>query len=668
MLLRALLGGEAPSRQQSRNEGEQEGAGIKGLCLLAVHPHPHTAAAASAVLRRLLAPSASLAVTCSNGGMAPSSFGGEICDDPLRERVRDVTEHVLLKCTPDGLGTILEASQDLLDSETVLGLLLEHLVSCSNCLSQRGTGGRWANKDEGELLHCCVELEVQLISLLALLSSVVMACPKAAERTGECMPLHCLEAVISCQTRLMSEADSLALPLGSVEVTILACTLLAQLSTGALRDEEEHVMGGVTRERMLSIRHCLSSSLAQLGVGQALAYAVFQADCKDVTRRASTLMGLLQERGGADAMVVGDALFSCAQKTARRASELKQSWSRAEAEALCAKEVAELRADEVESIRSQVQLMSQLALAEKEKETRRDMERYQKSLAELESTVEASAEENATLKSKLAACRLSLLAAEEGASRGRTEANRSEEAARKAVHKAGRLESKVLGLESEMRVVRREWQESAAMVESKSALVEELRQQVVVLDREVEALKVDYQQEKALVEQTEGARDRALSRAEEAFSKLITLAQAYKDLEEGSEAERAEARRVQAGLRAEVVQLKEQEGDLRGSLEELESDSTRTIEALSKAREKVATLQAELRGLRLSHRAAEDRTKVLEDERRGRIKEVADLTRAVEGTREELRKAETESRKRAEELEKRTGIMSYINKLSSDDP
>ncbi|CAM9256695.1 unnamed protein product, partial [Ectocarpus sp. 4 AP-2014] len=184
----------------------------------------------------------------------------------------------------------------------------------------------------GALKARAVEMEMELTSVLCLLSSLALAVPAAGRALARALPLEAAFApVLAAQRCVLSGTDPADFPRAPVEIVLVSLTLIAQLgvelsgtgggsgdvqSSGdditASDAEEEEGHGRRARRRRrrrrrqgrqdaaraARLRRFLGEQAAAGEVKLCLGHAACRAESKDLARRAAALISLLQVGGG----------------------------------------------------------------------------------------------------------------------------------------------------------------------------------------------------------------------------------------------------------------------------------------------------------------------------------------------------------------------------------
>ncbi|CAM9277384.1 unnamed protein product, partial [Ectocarpus sp. 13 AM-2016] len=211
-----------------------------------------------------------------------------------------------------------------------------------------------------------VEMELELTSVLCLLSSLALAVPAAGRALARALPLEAAFAPVLAAPRcVLCGTDPADFPRAPVEIVLVSLTLIAQLGvelsgtgggsgdaessgddiTASDAEEEEGYRRRARRRRRRQrqgrqdaaraarLRRFLGEQAAAGEVKLCLGHAACRAESKDLARRAAALISLLQAGGGADALLVADSLYAFAQAAEAREGGLRSRAAAAEAAA-----------------------------------------------------------------------------------------------------------------------------------------------------------------------------------------------------------------------------------------------------------------------------------------------------------------------------------------------
>eukprot|EP00752_Nemacystus_decipiens_P009229 g8244.t1 len=650
---------------------------------------------------------------CLAYGLGGAATGGGVSSGDLASRSMWTGALKLLVLHLGEIGRDLASASAKLQ----LGLAEPGGVGPASPCAARGPG-------VGRLKARAVELEEELTSVLCLLSSLILAVPAAGRALGRALPLEAAMApILAAQRAVLAETDPADYPRAPVEIVLVSLTLLAQLGmalsggvgggSGANGSEARsgggpvdnvaghpatsdpcRQAGGRRRRSRVRQRRRERKDLAraaelrrflgeQAAAGEAklcLGHAACRAESKDLSRRAAALISLLQAGGGADALLVADSLYAFAQSAESREASLRSRAAAAEAgwyreKAAGARRDAALQ--EAEGLVAQIEARNEEDLrrsAEQESAARRRMEE-----------VHARA---------LTRGEMSLRRAEETAGDLERMLRSKEEALRCAEREARAKDLEIAALKGDLAGEQRLKAAVTAKLEEASSEREELSRGKVAVEAFLDATKSELSKarEEGLVSskgwedekiraskgwtaarEAEEGLERSNAKAEDAFGKLILLARGYKNLEEESRSKAAEAARVlmDTETQAKVLQEKVKEEERRhvltkAAVRDGEASLQRAEQRLARVSREAAEAQAAAAAAKAAGRELKEKVAAAAREAGLRRDEASRLKGELERSRAACAEKDLELASKSKELAQQSGIIDYINKLSSN--
>eukprot|EP00903_Cladosiphon_okamuranus_P014395 g13363.t1 len=581
-------------------------------------------------------------------------------------------------------------------------------------------GGAGAIGGKGRLKARAVELEQELTSVLCLLSSLVLAVPAVGRALGRVLPLEAAVApILAAQKAVLAGTDPVDYPRAPVEIVLVALTLLAQLGmelsgSGGCTGGPEHRSNGSgggdrgrdpdTSEaekqegrgrrararqqrrgrkdlaRAARLRRFLGEQAAAGEAKLCLGHAACRAESKDLSRRAAALISLLQAGGGADALLVADSLYAFAQSAEAREASLRSraaaaenGWSREraagarrdaaleEAEGL----VAQIEARNAEDLRMSVEQES-AARRRMEEAHARALTRGEMSLRRAEETardlerVLRSKEEAMRCSEREARAKDLEIAALKGDLAG-------EQRLKAAV--TAKLEEAV----SERDELSRGKAEAEAFLDATKAELSKVREDGLVSAKGWEDERERASRGWTAAREAGEGLERSNGRAEEAYGKLILLARGYKSLEEDSRRKATESARLlmEAETQTKLLQEKVREEERRHLLAKAavrngEASLQRAEQRLARVSGEAAEAQAAAAAAKAAGMELKEKVAAAAREAGLRRDEVARLKGELERSRAACAQKDLELSSKSRELAQQSGIIDYINKLSSN--
>ncbi|CAN0117191.1 unnamed protein product, partial [Hapterophycus canaliculatus] len=191
-------------------------------------------------------------------------------------------------------------------------------LGAGKAAARMALGAAGALRAPGGLKARAVEMEQELTSVLCLLSSLTLAIPAAGCALARALPLEAtLVPILAAQRGVLAGADPVDYPRAPVEIVLVSLTLIAQLGMELGRvsggggasaaaagevsaDRERRRARGRRRRgrrdaaRAARLRRFLGEQAAAGEVKLCLGHAACRAESKDLARRASALISLLQ--------------------------------------------------------------------------------------------------------------------------------------------------------------------------------------------------------------------------------------------------------------------------------------------------------------------------------------------------------------------------------------
>ncbi|CAM9199405.1 unnamed protein product, partial [Scytosiphon promiscuus] len=317
--------------------------------------------------------------------------------------------------------------------------------------------------------------------------------------------------------------------------------------------------------RAARLRGFLGEQAAAGEVKLCLGHAACRAESKDLARRASALISLLQAGGGADALLVADSLYAFAQSAEAREADLRSRAAAAES-AVCRERVAGARRaaalEEAEGLVSQIEARNAedlRRLSDQEGSARRRIEEaHARALTRAEVSLRRSEETvgdlERVLQSKEEALRC---ASREGRAKDLEIASLKGDLAGEQRLRAA-INAKLEEASSNRDELSRGKSEAESILAATKEELSSALEQGSASEKGWQVERDSAAKGWAAAKDAEEELERANGRTEEAYGKLILLARGYKTLEEESRGKAVETARLLVEAETQNKLLKEQ--------------------------------------------------------------------------------------------------------------
>ncbi|CAN0265295.1 unnamed protein product, partial [Ectocarpus fasciculatus] len=458
----------------------------------------------------------------------------------------------------------------------------------------------------GTLKARAVEMELELTSVLCLLSSLALAVPAAGRALARALPLEAAFApVLAAQRCVLSGTDPADFPRAPVEIVLVSLTLIAQLGvelsgsgggsgdaqssgddvTVSDAEEEEGYRRRARRRRQRQgrqdaaraarLRRFLGEQAAAGEVKLCLGHAACRAESKDLARRAAALISLLQAGGGADALLVADSLYAFAQAAEAREGDVRSRAAAAEAAACRERAAGARRAaalEEAEGLVAQIESRNAedlRRLSEQESGARRRLEEsHARAVRRGEVSLRRAEENVADLERVLSSKDEALGCAGREARAKDLEiaALRGDLAGEQRLRAAVTVKLEAASAERDEAILQplfhpqlsRGKAEAEAFLEALKEELSKVREEGLVSSEGWEDERANAARGWAAAREAEEGLELSNGRAEEVYGKLILLARGYKSLEEDSRCKAVEGERLLVESESKTKLLQEQ--------------------------------------------------------------------------------------------------------------